>query len=162
MCFVRAHQNSIASTAIKQWPICVALNARTQAHSVFGYQQRMASLLSKTIHLGNIFWGILLALFFRLFLIALVKRLSVRGAQKRDKKKHEIARDQIKHARAWAVGFFFFFCRPLQRAQSGTSLWPLPRSASAAASCRFRFLMGFISSSFAHCPVSFVLSWCRS
>ena len=46
MCFVRAHQKSIASTAIKQWPICVALNARTQAHSVLGYQQRMASLLS--------------------------------------------------------------------------------------------------------------------
>jgi hypothetical protein len=42
MCFVRAHQNSIASTAIKQWLICVALNARTQAHSVLGYQQRMA------------------------------------------------------------------------------------------------------------------------
>ena len=32
MCFVRAHQKSIASTAIKQWPICVALNARTQEH----------------------------------------------------------------------------------------------------------------------------------
>jgi hypothetical protein len=38
MCFVRAQQNSIASTAIKQWPICIALNARTQAHGVLGYQ----------------------------------------------------------------------------------------------------------------------------
>jgi hypothetical protein len=46
MCFIRANQKSIASTAIKQWPICLALSARTQAHGVLGYQQRLASLLS--------------------------------------------------------------------------------------------------------------------
>jgi hypothetical protein len=53
------------------------------------------------------------------FVVALVKRLSVRGTQKRDKKNHVIVRvqkfnpGQIKYVRTLAVFFHFFFGRPL-------------------------------------------------
>jgi hypothetical protein len=53
------------------------------------------------------------------FFVCVFERFSIRGAQQRDKKNHDIARaskpiqGRIKYVRTLFFFFIFFFCRPL-------------------------------------------------